>query len=349
MKVKPYRFITFYHRLYSMSLKILGGLSIENLASHLLAITVDFNNAEKLELQHCLYQEGYTSGIQLRVGHDFTNTEPIAEFLSTLDSFGVPFIVHGPAENMGVDLGEALDEEGVFGRYQQKNPEAKWGEFNRTALENATYIASNAPLCLDPHVVIHPGYAGLNVKEDYAHSQGKILKALNGYLRESPLTLETVPALLFNPDNSILTHFAFGGLSEEMIILRERQSPSFPRKVLLDFTHIGVTSNQMSQVPDLFSEVKTYEELIGDFLKLPYLSNFVHFSGHTSKLWDEHKGFLNEEAQDEYKHGVIKEALKELQKRYAQEGKDVYVALEIRFTDLEHSKREIGAFREQYE
>lgn len=332
-----------------MTLRILGGLSLENLASHLLAITVDLANAERIEIQHRLYQERYTSGIQMRVGHDFTNKEPIAGFLSTLNSVGLPFIVHGPAENMGVDLGEALDEEGVFAKYQKKNPEAKWEEFNRTALENAIYIASNAPLCLDSNVVIHLGYACLNMKEDYAHSQEKILIALNGYLRENHLAMETVPSLLFNPDNDILTHFAFGGLPEEMLLLRDGQSFSFPRKVLLDFTHMGVTANQMSQVPDLFSEVKTYEELVGDFLQLPYLSNFVHFSGHTSKLWDEHKGFLHEEASDKYKTGVVKEALKELQKRHAQKGKDIYVALEIRFTDLDGSKREIEAFREQYE
>ncbi len=337
-----------------MPLKLLGGLSLENLASEVMVMTVDLNNAERIEIQHRLYQERYTSGIQLRVGHDFTNKEPIAEFLSTLNSVGLPFIVHGPAENMGVDLGEALDEEGIFTKYQQKNPEAKWGEFNRAALENAIYIASNAPLCLDSHVVIHPGYVFFNGNEsgktkEYASAQEKILRALNGYLHKNSLALETVPSLLFNPDTGTLTHVAFGGLPEEMLLLREGQSFSFPRKVLLDFTHMGVTANQMSQVPDLFSEVKTYEQLISEFLQLPYLSNFMHFSGHTSKLWDEHKGFLAKESQDDYKAGVVKEALKELQKRYATEGKEVYVALEIKFGDLERSKREIEAFREQYE
>ena len=72
----------------------------------------------------------------------------------------------------------------------------------------------------------------------------------------------------------------------------------------------------------------------------------MHFSGHTDKLWDVHAGFLTEK-KDLYKQEVVRNALKQVDIKY-QPKDDVYVALEIGFTDLEKSKREIEAFRNQY-
>lgn len=87
------------------------------------------------------------------------------------------------------------------------------------------------------------------------------------------------------------------------------------------------------------------KKLIEGFLELG-VSRFTHFSGHTKKLWDEHKGFLIQDNLDSYKQNIVKDALKELEKKYCKQ--DIYVALEINFEDLEKTKREIEAFHEQY-
>ena len=91
-----------------MTIKVLGGLTIENLASD------DPKVLDRIQIQKQLYEQGFTQGIQLRVGHDFTNSASLDKLIEKINKLEIPYIVHGPATNLGVDLGKTWDEKNIF-------------------------------------------------------------------------------------------------------------------------------------------------------------------------------------------------------------------------------------------
>jgi len=314
-----------------MNIQILGGLSLENFAGENPA------NQNAIQIQKELYDSGQTAGVQLRVGHDFTNQGSIETLKQRVLNLGIPFIIHGAAENLGVDLGKCLDERGIFSQYKEQNPEKNWEDFNLDALKNAKKIAEDNPDLLDKRIIIHPGYALRNRIKEGELKVANILRRLE----DIDFSLETVPETAILEGNQEKQFF---GLGSNIYSMQTLLSSREGLDVLIDFTHVLVSANQKGP-----SNSGYFSELISEFLELP-ISNFTHFSGLTRRLEDEHKGFLgdNEAAGNDLGKGIVKDALTELGRRYSAKGKDVYVALEMRFEDLESTKRQINAFREQY-
>lgn len=311
-----------------MDIKILGGLSIENFAEENPA------NQNIIQIQKELYDSGQIAGIQLRVGHDFTNQENIETLKQRVLTLGIPFIVHGAAENLGVDLGECLDERGIFSQYKKQNPEKNWNDFNLNALKNAKRITEDNSYLLDKRIIIHPGYVLRN-----RIKRGE-LKAVNTLKRLEDIyfSLETIPETAIPEGNP------FFGIGSNVCSMKNLLKSRERLDVLIDFTHVLVSANQKKpSSPEYFSK------LISGFLEFP-VSNFTHFSGLTYGLKDEHSGFLgdNKAAGDNPRREIIKEALAELGRRYPTRGKNIYVALEMRSKDTESTKRQINAFIEQY-
>jgi hypothetical protein len=318
-----------------MTINVLGGLVAENFVDN------SENNKRRINIQKRLYDQGFTQGIQVRVGHDYTNRLLINNLIEKINSLGIPYIVHGPAENLGVDLGECFDECGKFGSYRTTEPNFNWKSFNKSAISNAAQVA-NGKLSLDSRVILHPGYSP-NDKLLMNEYSERIKKVFSNELVGTPITLETIPSLVVEEDGSI-PYYGFGGTAKEMQELLGDDVHE-DGSVLIDFTHVGVTANQMKSLHSLFSNPQSYDKLMKDLLELG-IGRFTHFSGHTTKLWDVHDGFIIPRALDMDKQKVVKDALKELNQKYSSEG--VYVALEINFAELEKSKREIDTFRKQY-
>jgi len=316
-----------------MGVKILGGLAADNFASE------SSDNRRRIEIQQVLFDQNYIAGIQLRVGHEHTNGLPVESLLQKIYSLGLPYIIHGPAENLGVDLGECFDECNKFGAYKLERSDIDWKTFNQQAVSNASRVARGEN-CLDQRIVLHPGYAPYD-KCVFSRYLAQIKNFLINSLEDIPITLETVPSLNVE-SNGEITYYGFGGVSEEMKGLLGEDADR-DGSVLIDFTHVGVTANQMIELSDEFSNTRTYEQLVKNYLDLG-VSKFIHFSGHTNELWDVHAGFITPSAQDNYKMEVVKDALEELSRRHG----DIYVALELNFNDLNKSKKEIEKFCQDY-
>jgi len=309
-------------------IKILGGLTIENFAKE------NFANEKEIQIQKKLYESGQIAGVQIRVGHDFTNQGNIETLKQRVLDLGIPYIVHGAAESLGVDLGECFDQLGIFSRYKTQNQEKNWEDFNLSALKNAKIITQDNGYVLDKRIIIHPGYALINRVKKGEIKAAKILKKLE-YM---DFSLETVPKIVTDKGR---TYF---GMGSNICSMKNLLSSREKLDVLIDFTHVLVSANQKKHSePDYFSK------LIYGFLELP-VSNFTHFSGLTYKLEDEHPGFLkdNRAAGDSRIINRVKDALIELKNKYSEKGKDIYVALEIRFKDVETTKRQINTFRKDY-
>ena len=330
-----------------MEIQVLGGLSLENFADEK-DDAKNSANQEAIHIQKKLYDLGYTAGVQLRVGHDFTNKEDIGTLRQRVIDLRIPFIVHGAAENLGVDLGECYDENNIFSKYQKQNPEKTWEEFNLAALRNAGIIARDNPQLLDKKVIIHSGYALRDkIEEGEARTSTTLRK-----LGDISFNLETVP--------EIAGEGLFFGLGGNVASMKSLLGSREGLDVLIDFTHVLISANQKQP-----SNPEYFLRLLSDFLNL-YPSNFTHFSGLTDKLQDEHRGFLedNPAAGDLPRRCIIKDALTELSRRYSRTGREVYVALEMRFANkksndepnpvkkqtiaLDFSRKQIDVFRKQY-
>lgn len=309
-------------------MEILGGLSLENFADESPA------NQKAIQIQKKLYNSRYTAGVQIRVGHDFTNKANIETLRQRVLDLGIPYVIHGAAENLGVDLGEHYDERDIFFQYKQQNQEKSWKDFNLSALRNAGVMTRDNPHLLNKRIIIHPGYAPWNrIKEGEIRAADRLRK-----LKSLDFSLETVP------ETAILGEDSCFGMGSNLGSMKNLLKSRTELDVLIDFTHVLVSANQEQlSNPDYFSEI------IPCFLELP-VSNITHFSGLTYKLRDEHAGFLddNEATGDNKRIGIIKEALAELERRHLTKQKKVYVALEMRFRDIESTKRQIEAFREDY-
>jgi hypothetical protein len=311
-----------------MDIKILGGLSLETFSKE------NFMEQDAIQIQKKLYDSRQIAGVQLRVGHDFTNKGDIETLKQRVLSLEIPFIIHGPAENLGVDLGECLDENLIFSEYKTQNPNRSWKDFNLEALRNAETIAEKNKYLLNKNIIIHPGYAPKNKIHE---GETRVVKTLQG-LESMNFSLETVPTL------AIQNHHQFFGIGSNVYSMRTLLNSRKALNVLIDFSHVLVSANQKSTSnPDYFLN------LLSGFLELP-VSNFTHFSGLTYEIEDEHPGFLadNKAAENNPRRQIIKEALKTLNKRYSQQGKSVYVALEIKFKDADSTRRQIDAFRKDY-
>ena len=113
-----------------MAIKILGGLAAENFVSN-------ETNEKQIDIQRTLFNERFTNGVQLRVDHDYTNGQQLEELIKKVNSLDIPYIVHGPAENLGVDLGQTCDQANKFTEYKSEYPHARWDFFNKEAIDNA--------------------------------------------------------------------------------------------------------------------------------------------------------------------------------------------------------------------
>lgn len=320
-----------------MAIKILGGLSIDNLVS------TDSKVRRRVEIQQTLYEEKFTEGIQLRVGHDYTNKADINLLSKELGKLGLPFLAHAAAENWGVDFGECFDECGIFEKYKADNPKARWYEFNQQAVSNALKIASS-PNSLSERAVIHPGYTAFlsycSRSSSYVQSLEKVKEIISKNVRS--LLFEAVPALVIDENKGNISHYGYGAIPEEMKELLGSSSNEY-QQVLIDFSHVEITANQMARAPSLFSAVKTYQSLLEEFLQMNG-SRFTHFSGPTDKLQDDHDGFLGKCG----RNPIVVNALQEIKRKFSPNKEEVYVALEINFSELETSKREIERFRKDY-
>jgi hypothetical protein len=70
-----------------------------------------------------LHEDGIIAGFQLRAGSEYTNGAKAHEIVLKLDELGLPFVVHGPFESHGVDLGMSYDPNGVFKESQSQTGE----------------------------------------------------------------------------------------------------------------------------------------------------------------------------------------------------------------------------------
>lgn len=234
-----------------MAIKVLGGLTAENFVE-----TIEETNRQKINIQKILFEEDFTQGIQIRVGHEFTNGLPIKILVEKINSLNIPYIVHGPAENFGVDLGECIDEGKKFQSYNLAFPDVNRSEFNQKAISNAA-LATAGENNLDSRIILHPGYSpDFKLNKDYLN---KIQKILQEKMSNIPFSLETIPSLVINKDLKI-TNYGFGGIPKEMKELLE-ETVNQDGSVLIDFTHVGVTANQMNKLSDFFDTPQSYEKI----------------------------------------------------------------------------------------
>jgi len=152
-----------------MTIKVLGGLTIENLASD------DPKVLDRIQIQKQLYEQGFTQGIQLRVGHDFTNSASLDKLIEKINKLEIPYIVHGPATNLGVDLGKTWDEKNIFKNYILEHLGSSWEEFSKQAIMNASKVAMQKnSLC--EKIVLHPGYTFID--DNYKNTKLVRLKTI---------------------------------------------------------------------------------------------------------------------------------------------------------------------------
>ncbi|OHA15392.1 MAG: hypothetical protein A3H57_03305 [Candidatus Taylorbacteria bacterium RIFCSPLOWO2_02_FULL_43_11] len=252
--------------------KTFGGLFLENLVSQ----------DQYFERQCQLFQSGHTHGVQLRVAHPSFTPELIPEalpwILNRLPS-GMELFIHYGAENVGVDLGQTLDELGVFSECC-KGTGKTWKQWNLETLQwgidVATAVLRSGRLSYRPLGVIHPGY-GRSKTDPLARDS--ITDALTSSFNPVYAALETVPQEVDRdwygpgPNRMLWSQdyfWAVGANPTAMAeLIAELDDSWLGWHCLLDFTHIWVTANQ------LYTEV---DKLIAGFLKVRH-SKVCHFSG----------------------------------------------------------------------
>jgi hypothetical protein len=233
---------------------IYGGLFFENLV----------RQDEYLAHQLALLKRGLIQGIQIRVAHpEFTpeiTERSLPHVFSALPQ-GCKLFIHLGAENVGVDLGQNLDETGVFA---QKANGRTWDEWNLESLDWGLTVAKT----VNSDCVLHPGYGK-------GQSDGKARKLVAETLRclddGHPVFLENVPPIAG-------TYWGFGGTPEDMASLLKDLGPAW--ECLIDFTHMYVMKNQLHLHYGLKGAVNRY-------LDLPHCP-VCHFSGTPDTLVDCH-------------------------------------------------------------
>ena len=261
-------------------MKVLGGLCLENLVK----------DDEYLELQLTLFHEGFIDGVQIRVAHNsftpsVTDQTSLDKLFGRLPS-GFATFVHYGAENVGVDLGENLDECQVF----QRSGFSSWREWNLQTLQWGQMVAKSAPVAVEqPTGVLHPGY-GVDVND--VQSLQRITSGLRCF-QDVPLGLETVPAVVdpnsLESDREDPPRFFWGFGSTPADMARLLEALNRPNtRCLLDLTHIAVTVNQAQIWPiHALDKCRDLETVLEDYLTLPRWS-VCHYSGFPPTLVDDH-------------------------------------------------------------
>lgn len=220
-------------------MEIYGGLYLENL------VTQD----KHFDLQMELASRGLIQGLQLQVAHPVYTPELEAESLrAVLGHFptDLKLFIHCGAENTGADLGQKLDEVGV---YSQRGA-AKgitWEQWNQDTLVWAKDVAAAAGLS-SPWGVEHPGYGDSSVDEA---ARIVAISAL-GVLAPAEVALENVPPVVDKAlyqeimsrkvDWPQKRYWGFGGTPEDMARLLSQLGVEW--RCLIDFTHLMVAVNQ---------------------------------------------------------------------------------------------------------
>lgn len=298
---------------------VYGGLLLKNLASQ----------DEYYELQCRLLEKRYIQGIQLRV-------DPIAlmpelkgvDLQRILSRWKAGLFIHFGAESVGVDLGETLDEEGVFEKHGNGQ---SWMRWNSETITLGIQVARTAGIPY-PAGVLHPGYG--RSSEDM-QARMRIIRSLQGFDQGKTFAaLEIVPPLVLDTEGK-MTHWGFGGTPDDMARLLQELGQEW--KCFFDFTHLFVLVNQAQYFPDhpLLAPWQKLEQTLERYMRLPHM-DICHFSGLPPELMDSHSYPLGGSLPPK----AIKDGLKQME----------VVCLEIRFhrMDLETAEREIDWFREKY-
>ena len=245
------------------------------------------------------FEQGLIQGAQVMVEHpSFTpglTLEQVKHAIRRLPE-GFELLVHGAAENRGVDLGEGFDELGV---YHEKGASQgiSWREWNLGSLEWAVAVARSCPerFLASPSVVIHPGYMK---SADEVVSMTQACFSIADIFLGSSVGLETVPWLMrkewFLSDrpkgfHEVAEFFGFGGIPDSMeSCLHPNSLPeNINAKVLIDFSHIMVTWNQV-QLGLIRDAWGSLDCLIGQFEALEHWS-VCHYSGPPPGCVDTHE------------------------------------------------------------
>ena len=271
---------------------LFGGLWLENV------ILQD----KFFDFQSQLLQEGAIKGVQIRVAHPvFTVEARMSWILANLPA-DCGLLFHLGAENVGVDLGENLDECGVFrARGQGQN----WDYWNMETIFWGLSISKAAKRSLG--TVLHPGY-GLSAVDNAARN--RCVTKLREIDSGSNVFLENVPPLVgkrFFPNN---VHWGrdqlwgMGGTPSDMERLLRRAGPEW--RCLIDFTHLVVLTTQANRTgADALVACRDLGKNIEAYLNLPHVP-MCHFSGVPRGLVDKHTDL------DEPIPGPIVEAMKDM-------------------------------------
>jgi len=263
---------------------IYGGLWFESLVAK--------DDHWRLQLE--LFRKGIIQGLQIRVAHRIFT--PGVTVSSLPEIFGalpedLKLFFHFGAENVGVDLGENLDEALIFSRFAQG---VSWRSWNQETIAWGLKIARALRARIPeefPLGVAHPGYGSSFYDSD---SWKLIIQALKGF--SSEIALENVPPAVDQrfyekrtkgmDSWSRQSYWGFGGIPGDMFQMLEKLGPGW--RCLIDFTHLFEMRNQAEEgISEVPSELSQIEEAVRRYLKLPHWP-ICHFSGLSPLLIDSH-------------------------------------------------------------
>ena len=255
--------------------QIFGGLWLENLV----------RQDEQYDLQCELFASGFIRGIQLRVAHPgytpSVTTENLPQLAQKLPD-GMKVFVHFGAENVGVDWGERLDEQGAYAEHGHAHG-ISWRDWNRETIlwgQTVARVFDRAPGA--PLGVAHPGY-GLGPDDVIARS--RIVSGLLDVGTGSDVALETVPPVADRTASAAVIkkatawpdpqYWGFGGTPRDMKELITDLGPGW--KCFYDWSHLIVMSNQARFGAELgvrrgcFDERwQSIDNVVEEYLELPH-------------------------------------------------------------------------------
>lgn len=258
---------------------IYGGLLFENLV----------NQDEYFNFQLELFEKDLIQDIQLRIAHPLFTPNITIDSLPNIFSVlpdQLKLFLHLGAENLGVDLGQNLDECGVF---NQLGSSRSWDIWNRETLNWGLKIGRTAKTM----GVIHSGY-GSNENDNKAREL--IIETLKTLDNGEHIVLENVPPIVdleLYPEPvaeakywSRNKYWGFGGTPDDMAKFLKELGTNW--RCLIDFTHLIVMVNQANELNISFlSPWKDFEKTIQAYLNLHHCS-ICHFSGEPNTLVDCH-------------------------------------------------------------
>lgn len=265
---------------------IYGGLWFESLVAR----------DKHFDLQMDLFQRKLIQGIQIRVAHPSFTPDVTASSLPLIFRVlpeDLKLFFHFGAENVGVDLGENLDE---YGEFASRACGRSWRTWNLETIYWGLTVANFAKARISkgfPLGVIHPGYGKYSGD---SNTKDSICNLLKDFL-PSPIALENVPPVvdkeLFEREG-IKTNYwnryfcwGFGGTPGNMKTLLGRLGPGW--RCLIDFTHLFVMKNQAAAgLPYIPEHLCELDRAVRYFIVLLPCCPICHFSGLPPTLVDSH-------------------------------------------------------------